>query len=275
LRLGRLAHGLVGAVCGAALAAEPEPPAPIRDNSFLVEEAYNQEPGVIQHIQGLSLPCGDCDTPWLYTFTEEWPMGSQRHQASATLPVAERPSGGAGVEGLALNYRWQAAGLSGGPLAVAPRISLILPALGGDDEVGPDEPVLQVNLPLSLELGRRFVTHGNAGWTWNPRARSELGDEAETFAWNLGASLVWLAAPRFNVLLEAVYVREEEAVGDGRTAHESAFLLNPGVRFAIDRPSGLQIVPGISFPTGVGPSEGETAVLLYLSLEHPLEGLAR
>src|SRR5881396_3144585 len=29
---------------------EAKPPEHIRDNSFLVEEAYNQEPGVVQHI---------------------------------------------------------------------------------------------------------------------------------------------------------------------------------------------------------------------------------
>ena len=56
------------AVWPAGLAAEDEPPAPaaappvkpirwpslrsgpLQDNSFLVEEAYNQEPGVVQHI---------------------------------------------------------------------------------------------------------------------------------------------------------------------------------------------------------------------------------
>jgi hypothetical protein len=34
--------------------------------------------------------------------------------------------------------------------------------------------------------------------------------------------------------------------------------------------SGLQIVPGIGVPIGVGPSRGEYGALLYLSLEHPL-----
>jgi hypothetical protein len=34
--------------------------------------------------------------------------------------------------------------------------------------------------------------------------------------------------------------------------------------------SGLQVVPGIGVPIGVGPSGGEYGVFLYLSLEHPL-----
>ena len=32
-----------------------DPPPPIQDNSFLIEEAYNQEKGVIQHIQTYQL----------------------------------------------------------------------------------------------------------------------------------------------------------------------------------------------------------------------------
>jgi hypothetical protein len=45
--------------------------------------------------------------------------------------------------------------------------------------------------------------------------------------------------------------------------------VNPGLRYAIDLPSGLQIVPGISMPIGIGPSEGEYGGLFYLSFEHP------
>ncbi|MGE5790801.1 MAG: hypothetical protein ACM33C_08005 [Syntrophaceae bacterium] len=51
---------------------------------------------------------------------------------------------------------------------------------------------------------------------------------------------------------------------------EEAFFINPGLRFAINFQSGLQVVPGISMPIGVGPSEGERGVFVYLSLEHPL-----
>ena len=37
-----------------AAARAAEEPAPIQDNSFLIEEAYNQEAGVVQHIQTFS-----------------------------------------------------------------------------------------------------------------------------------------------------------------------------------------------------------------------------
>ena len=46
---------------------------PIQDNSFLVEEAYNQEDGVIQHISLFQrLSTGD----WAFTQTDEWPLRS-------------------------------------------------------------------------------------------------------------------------------------------------------------------------------------------------------
>lgn len=44
----------------------------IQDNSFLIEEAYNQEPGVVQHIQLFQYLKKSKE--WLYTFTQEWPV---------------------------------------------------------------------------------------------------------------------------------------------------------------------------------------------------------
>jgi hypothetical protein len=47
------------------------------------------------------------------------------------------------------------------------------------------------------------------------------------------------------------------------------------VRFAINRPSGLQIVPGLATTIGLGPSSGSRAIFAYLSFEHPLAWLKR
>jgi hypothetical protein len=70
------------------------------------------------------------------------------------------------------------------------------------------------------------------------------------------------------VMLEFAWAREEVAMGaDSRVAEESAWI-SPGLRAAIDFPSGLQIVPGLAFPIGIGPSDGENRVLVYLSFEH-------
>src|SRR5262245_17587450 len=52
-------------------AGTPEPP--IADNSFLIEEAYNQEAGVVQHISVFQRDWRS--SAWAYSFTQEWPLG--------------------------------------------------------------------------------------------------------------------------------------------------------------------------------------------------------
>ena len=57
-------------------------PFEILDNSFLVEEAFNQEAGVFQNI----VTAARADASWELGFTQEWPVGTQRHQLSYTAP---------------------------------------------------------------------------------------------------------------------------------------------------------------------------------------------
>src|SRR5262249_8284506 len=96
-----------------------EGPKHIRDNAFFVEEAANQEPGVVQHIfNWINLwdhtPNGRT-RDFAFTYTMELPLGSQTHQFSFTtlfLSSFEKPDGGAatqpgGVGDTFLNYRYQ------------------------------------------------------------------------------------------------------------------------------------------------------------------------
>jgi hypothetical protein len=64
-----------------AAAQQTTAPPGIQDDSFLVEEAYNQERGMVQHINTFSRMWNSKDL--IYTFTQEWPMpGDPRHQLS-------------------------------------------------------------------------------------------------------------------------------------------------------------------------------------------------
>jgi len=238
---------------------------PIRDNSFLIEEAYNQEAGVVQHVNAFLRPRSGGE--WLYAFTQEWPVGSERHQLSFTLPV-QHLSGLTRVGDVALNYRYQLAG-PGGRLAVAPRVSLFLPTGDHEQRVGAGAWGVWVNLPASVTLGSRLVTHWNAGAAVTPSAKDPLGQTATIRVYNLGGSAIWLIRPAFNLVVEAVWVRGEEVTAPGTTVAREEFLINPGIRWAHDFSSGLQIVPGIAFPIGVGASRGDQSVFLYLSFEHP------
>src|SRR5215831_850523 len=70
----------------------------IQDNSLFVEEAYNQEPGIVQHI---NVFLRDLRTNrWFATFTQEYPMGGVRHQASYTIPYQQVDTGADSPSGL-------------------------------------------------------------------------------------------------------------------------------------------------------------------------------
>ncbi|HJR66863.1 MAG TPA: hypothetical protein VJ802_10560 [Gemmatimonadaceae bacterium] len=238
---------------------------PVRDNSFLVEEAYNQEARVVQHVSVLSVT-RDGDG-WEYGFTQEWPVGSQRHQLSVTVPIVNAAEA-TGVGDVALNYRYQLAFDDASGDALAPRLSLVLPTGDAEQGRGTSSLGLQVNLPLSWGWHRALVTHWNVGGAWTPSARAPLGGRVSTRDVTAAASAIWLAKRALNVMLEFAWAREEIAVAaDTRLAEESAWI-SPGLRAAIDFPSGLQIVPGIAFPIGIGPSDGANRVLVYLSFEH-------
>lgn len=242
--------------------------APIQDNSFLIEEAYNQEDGVVQHISYVQRSFVSRD--WVFTQTDEWPVRSLKHQLSLTIPGAHSgASHGFGLGDTAINYRYQLVGDGEAKLAVAPRFSLLLPT--GNYRMGRGKGALgmQTNFPVSLVLNRSLVTHWNAGLTWIPRAHNPSGHQARSLDVNLGQSTVWFVSHRFNVLLENVWTSTEEVIGGNKTDRRQDLYLSPGARWSYNFASGLQIVPGIGVPIGVGPSTGDRGLIFYLSFEHP------
>ena len=257
-------------VCGQSKTppAPPQPPG-IQDNSFLIEEAYNQEEGVVQHINGFTRFWPS--RTWGYSFTQEWPVDPHpRHQLSYTIPVVNPGDpAGAGIGDVALNYRYQLVGNGSAQVAFAPRLTLLLPSGNSHLGRGAGGVGVQVSLPLSVVINRRLVTHWNAGTTIVPSARSPLGARAATHGYNLGQSFIWRIHPRFNAMLETVWTGSESVVASQRTARSHSLFVSPGIRWAYNFPSGLQIVPGIAVPIGVGPSRGEKGIFLYLSFEHP------
>jgi hypothetical protein len=263
---------IVFAVAAAMAAPAQEParataetaPAKISDNSFLVEEAYNQEAGVVQHISTLRRDAGG---GWLFTFTQEWPAPSQRHQLSYIIPFSSASGAGAGVGDVALNYRFQAAGRDEERLWLAPRLTLLLPTGSVADGRGAGGPGVQAMLPLSIDLTGSLVTHWNAGATVT-RARAPNALRATTRAINAAASAIWLLHPNLNLMLETAWDRGEVLGDDGARESAEHFVAVPGLRAAINLPSGMQIVPGVGVPIGLGPSRGEHALFLYFSVEH-------
>jgi hypothetical protein len=134
----------------------------IQDNSFLVEEAYNQNFGVVQHISSFTRFWNSKD--WNCTFTQEWPVPrNERHQLSYTLAalhVGAFPGSGAGFGDVIFNYRYQLVGSGDTSVAFSPRFSLIFPS--GDPSLGRGAGSfgLQTSLPLSVVLKRNWSAIG-------------------------------------------------------------------------------------------------------------------
>ncbi len=241
--------------------------AQIQDNSFLIEEAYNQESGVVQHISTFARPSsGD---GWAYSFTQEWPLGGILHQLSYTIPV-QNDGLGTGFGDLGLNYRLQLLGHPDARVVLAPRLSLIVPTGSDEEGRGAGAVGFQTNLPLSLVLTPQLVTHWNAGATVTPSAKNSLGSEATTASFNLGASAIWLLRPSFNLMVETLWLSTAFVAGAGTTVREDSWLLNPGFRAAVDVGS-LQIVPGVAYTFDLGAGSEEDALFAYLSFEHPFK----
>lgn len=252
-----------------AAAAQVSPPiTPLRDNSFLIEEAYNQERGVVQHISVLAFD--GSASRWNYGFTQEWPLGGERHQLSYTIPLHAADEAGSAAPRLGdigVNYRLQL-GSAAGSVAAAPRASLILPTSRKVAGAASPRGGFEVALPLSLTVGDQLVTHGNASAAFF-RQKPSTGSERTTRSHSLGMSVVWLVAPRFNLLVESVARMEQTLEAGGAKGIERSWVISPGARMGFDFASGLQIVPGIAFPIGLAHNAGENDVLLYLSFEHP------
>ena len=246
-------------------ASAQDAPAPIRDNSFLIEEAYNQEPGVIQHI--LLYGRDRATRDWELGFTQEWPLASQNHQFSYAVPWVSA-GGEQGLGDIALNYRYR--WLAGERSESVIRVSALLPTGKASRGLGAGGAGAQLNLPVSLALTPTLAAHWNMGGSLTPSARAVDGTRSSVRELFGGASVIWLMHPTLNLLAEAIWSRAESPAIGGTRATETTLTLVPGVRGAINFRSGAQIVPGVGLMLDARDGARVTGLLLYLSFEHAL-----
>jgi hypothetical protein len=263
-----VALALLGA--GHMEAQTPLPAPAIEDNSFLIEEAYNQEPGVVQHISTVTLT-GPGRRDVVAGFTQEWPFRGQRHQLSYTVPFQiQQGDGSDGLGDILLNYRQQLR--DSDVLAIAPRLSLILPT--GSERKGLGAGTLggQVNLPVSVRIGPLLAAHLNAGMQVLARVRDSAAAAGPTdrtlTTYTLGGSLIGPVTRPVNLMLELVQAWSGTILPAGGVTHQATSTLSPGIRFALDL-GGTQIVPGVGVPIVFGDGDTSTDLLLYFSVEHP------
>jgi hypothetical protein len=243
----------------------------IEDNSLFVEEAFNQEENVVQHIFN-ALYFRRPSENTLTSFTQEWPAFGADHQLSYTILYAflSGPSTN-GFGDLFINYRYQLAGDSAWA-AIAPRLSIILPTGNADKGLGTGALGWQVNVPISKRLSDLWIVHWNAGMTLFPRVTGTTADGAtvkRTLTWyTAAASIIWLAHPHWNLMLESSASRAADLGVGGDLVWSSELIVSPALRSAIDV-GDLQIVPALGIPVSFVQGETGVGVFLYLSFEHP------
>jgi hypothetical protein len=240
----------------------------IQDNSFLIEEAYNQEPGVVQHILNVPIDSTNGSHEIAPSFTQEWPVFSQAHQFSYTIPCVFTEDGN-GVADMRLNYRLQALTEKEYVPAFAPRLSLVLPTGDQDKGLGTGVVGYETNLPFSKIISDRWTLHFNAGMSVFPNTRDHHLNN-----YNLGASAIYAVSRDFNLMLETVAGWNED-IAEGELAPEptvdraTTVLVSPGARYAFNLPNDAQLVVGLALPIGLTCDSPDWGLFFYCSFEHP------
>jgi hypothetical protein len=255
---------LVCSGIGSAFAAEDEDKRTakaLQDNSFLIEEAYNQEPGVVQHILTMRRQGRD----WDLAFTQEWPIFSQEHQFSYSIPYSRLRSSGQRASGFGdvfINYRYQAWTETANRPAFSPRFSYIMPSGDETRGLGSGSDGFQMNLPFSKIVSDRVSLHANLGYT-----RMFDIESFSTNSYFLGGSAIYAATRELNFMFEVVH-DWEESVDTGAIVRDRTLTVSPGLRYAFNLDAGQLVVGAsapIAFTSGQRTSYG---AIIYLSFEH-------
>ena len=247
----------------------------IQDNSFFIEEAFNQEERVMQHISSLTFfrtPVREIG----YNFTQEWPAGGVKHQLSFEIPYGSL-DGVSGLGDLAVNYRYQLLDKPDG-VAFAPRFSVIFPTGDASRALGAGAMGFEANLPASKRLSESIVAHLNAGAALYPSVEVTVSDfdpvdpsfrtvRRAISEYFIGGSVIYLSHPNVNLMVEWISFFSGEPDPAGEVVLAASHIISPGVRAALNFDN-LQIVPGVAVPVRLHSGESDAGIFGYLSFEH-------
>jgi hypothetical protein len=240
----------------------------IEDNSMYIEEAYNQEERVVQHISNLVFP-PELKDGFYYSFTQEWPAFGLKHQLSYTLQYTSLNGGmDRGLGDIVLNYRYQLL-YKEDFAAFSPRLSVIIPSGNQAKGLGSGSWGIQCNFPFSKRWTNHFINHLNAGATYQYKIRQkDIDFNRSLLSYFAGISSIWLVSEKFNLMLECLSNMNAGPDLDNNINYSATVLLAPAFRYAINLKK-VQIVPGISLPFSFNKgSKTETGIFVYLSFEH-------
>lgn len=241
----------------------------IRDNSFLVEEAFNQEPGEMQHIFNFIFGLHNEDIEAAHT--TEFSLYRKQLQGAVSGSFSnDQVTLSESVVGLHLRYQF----LDDPSFASAFRLA------GLTDLSIKDEFEFQSNLSMSIPIALRWIVHANVGLTYVDFGNASIVDafgsgnyRRSDYQWNhtAGGSAIYALDQNFHLMIEYVFNRSIDYSSGYSTSRftTDTGIINPGFRYAINLISGSQWVIGAGVPIGVMESNRDDRQLfIYLSFEH-------
>ncbi|MFN4946854.1 MAG: hypothetical protein ACOVOF_11070 [Chryseotalea sp.] len=242
----------------------------IEDNSFLIDEAFNQEKGINQYSAVFSIQPDELTLQ----YTLEMPVAHNRHQVSICIPYSiSRSSQLAyhGVNDVSLAYQYSLTNKDDRFL-LTPGFSVQIPT--GDTQLNNLTGFTGINsfVAISKRVSNKLVLHGNARIGYHKKIKSVVqntDDQQRILSFRsqtAGVSFVWLTAQRFNLLIENVFIRDVGKIQQGNY-QTATHILNPGFRTSFHTKS-TQFVFGTSCPTRFSTkSKPEMSLLFYVSIE--------
>jgi hypothetical protein len=246
----------------------------IEDNSMFIEEAFNQERAVIQHISNLIIVGNKLQ----YVYTQEIPMPTEKHQLSIGIVHNSNQNSNdvsSGFGDLFINYRPMLRSKTDWALVI-PRFTLIAPTGDAKYGFGTGGWGVQFNLAVTKRLNKKITTHWNAGATeiFNDHhymagvnGDLELNKMEHHNSFNLGLSAIYLVSNSINFMCEYTCTRGQVFDEEGNTGTSTDMIVNPGFRFAFNL-GVTQIVPGLGIPLFFeNGRHASTGNFIYLSIE--------
>jgi hypothetical protein len=240
----------------------------IEDNSMFIEEAYNQEDRVVQHISNLVFLPNMKDN-YYYAFTQEWPAFGLKHQLSYTVQYNSYNRGDiTGFGDILINYRYQLS-YKENFIACSPRLSIIIPSGDKNKGLGSGSWGLQTNLPLSKRWSNHFSNHFNFGVNYLFKVKeNDISFNKSLVSYFAGISSIWLISEKFNLMLECLTNFNANPDLKNKVIYTNQTILAPAFRYAINIKK-LQIVPGVSLPLTFEKNlKASAGAFFYLSFEH-------
>jgi hypothetical protein len=160
-----------------ARAAEPRPIDGFSDHSFLLEEAYNQERGEVQHTLRAVYSRDLRLRGWSFNFEQESWLFTENHQVAFNIPFYHLREDGEkqwGVGDIQIEYRYQLTDERPNVPAVAPGFGLILPTGNRDKGTGNGVVGYEWSVAASKKVASRLALHANLGLTYLPKVRVPL-----------------------------------------------------------------------------------------------------